>query len=271
MKIVFSNSDETIHIFAQQSQRDGRSSNVFFEGTKIYSYGYHYLLGEFIDKNTIVINDQGFSQTTSKHIWSLKAGTNQYRQFYTMETDLNLVHSQVITLNSKLSTARKKELYINPILSLYDRLNEYLQYTKTITKVSKEKKYKEITKIIDSINNNLDEYLEAIKLRQIKEAKNEAIKIAKNLVEFRNHKISHIRSKFDYLRLSIDKTYVETSQGARIDIQEARILNSLISKGKDINGFKLAYHTVIGLTNDILKVGCHSIEQKEINLISKYL
>jgi len=271
MKKVFSNSDETIHIFAQQSQNEGRCSNVFFKDTKIYSYGYHYLLGEFIDKNTIVINDEGYSSTTNKHIWSLKSGTKQYRQFYKTNVDLKLVYSNVQTLAKKLSNANKKELYTMPILSHYDELNKYLEYTKTKTKISKTKEYKYIKKIALSIQKDMPALMEALKIRQIKEAKNEAIKIAKNLVDFRSYKISHIRSKFDYLRLSIDKTFIETSQGVKIAIQEAKILNNLISKGKDINGFKLGYYTVIGIANNILKVGCHNIELKEINLISKHL
>ena len=271
MKKVFSNSDETIHIFAQQSQSEGRSSNIFFEGTKIYSYGHHYLLGEFIDKNTIVINDKGYSSTTSKHISSLRAGTKQYRQFYKTNVDIMLVYSSVQSLVKKLSKANKKELYTMPILSHYKELNKYLDYTKTKTQISKTKEYKYIKKIALSIEKDTPALLEAIKLRQIKEAKKEAIKTAKNLIEFRNHKTNYVRSKFDYLRLSIDNTYIETSQGVKIAIQEAKILNNLISKGKDINGFKLGYFTVIGIANNILKVGCHNIELKEINLITKYL
>jgi len=271
MKKVFSSSDEVIHIFAQQSQSEGRSSNVFFKDTKIYSYGYHYLLGEFIDKNTIVINDEGYSSTTSKHIWSLKDGTKQYRQFYKTNVDIMLVYLSVQSLVNKLSKANKKELYTMPILSHYDELNKYLEYTKTKTQISKTKEYKYIKKIAISIEKDMPALMEALKIRQIKEAKNEAIKIAKNLIDFRTYKINHIRSKFDYLRLSFDKTHLETSQGVKIEIREAKILNNLISKGKDINGFKIGYYTVIGLANNILKIGCHNIELKEINLISKYL
>jgi hypothetical protein len=267
MKKVFSNSD-AIHIFAQQSQSEGRSSNLFFEGTKIYSYGYHYLLGEFIDKDTIVINDEGFSSTTRKHIWLLSSGTKQYRQFYKTNVDIMLVYSSVQSLVKKLSKANKKELYTMPILRHYKSLNKYLEYTKTKTQISKTKEYKYIKKIALSIEKDMPALLEALKIRKIKEAKNQAIKIAANIAKFRNHKTDRVRSKLDYLRLSFDKTHLETSQGVKIEIKEAKILNNLISNGKDINGFKLGYYTVIGLTNNILKVGCHNIELKEINLIS---
>ena len=69
MKTVFTNS-EIVHAFNLQDQPTGRTSNgsMYFEYKKIYSYGSHYLLGEFIDDNTIIINNEGYSVTTSKHI-----------------------------------------------------------------------------------------------------------------------------------------------------------------------------------------------------------
>lgn len=273
MKKVFSNTDDVIHVFAQQTQSEGRNSsrNVFFNNTKIYSYGHHYLLGEFIDKETILINDQGYSVTTRKHISTLSSATRQYKQFYTTQTDLNLVHSEIISLKDKLANARKKELYILPILNLYKSLNEYLEYTKRKTFVSKDKKYKEVKKIFTSLNNNLETYLDAIKLRKQKEVDKAKIKETENIAKFKDHKINWLKSKFDYLRLSIDKTKVETSQGVKIEIKEAKILNALLRAGKNIRGFKIGYYTVISYTNNILKVGCHNIPQSEINLISKYL
>jgi len=72
MKTVFNSSSDVIHLFAQRSQDNARCSNVFFDKNKIYSYGYHYLLGEFISNNkgdeAIMINNLGYSSTTGKHI-----------------------------------------------------------------------------------------------------------------------------------------------------------------------------------------------------------
>ena len=78
MKKVFSSNYEVIHTFAQRTHPEGRnsSSSVFFEGDKIYSYGYHYLLGEFLDTNTILINDKGYGNSTSKHISILMGATS---------------------------------------------------------------------------------------------------------------------------------------------------------------------------------------------------
>ena len=68
MKRVFTNSTEVIHLWAQRTQNEARCSNVFFEpdyklsdgnwealetSSKIYSYGKHYLLAEFLEKEFI--------------------------------------------------------------------------------------------------------------------------------------------------------------------------------------------------------------------------
>ena len=81
MKTIFSNSD-LVHTFAQQTQQEGRTPNngMFFYNQKIYSYGYHYLLGEFLDSETILINNSGYSVSTGKHISLVSNATRQYKQ-----------------------------------------------------------------------------------------------------------------------------------------------------------------------------------------------
>jgi len=67
MKQVFPNAAQTIHVWAQQTQDSGRSSNVFFGGAVVYSYNYHYPLGLIITnkkgERAAVINTSGYSIT----------------------------------------------------------------------------------------------------------------------------------------------------------------------------------------------------------------
>lgn len=72
LKRVYSNSSQVCHVWAQQSQYYAKSSNCYFEGTKIYSYGSHYILGEITTKKikgkiVVFLNDARYSVTTSKH------------------------------------------------------------------------------------------------------------------------------------------------------------------------------------------------------------
>ena len=87
MKKVFSSSIEVIHVFAQQKQSEGRSSNVYFEGTtRLYSYGRHYPLVLFVTnkkgEKAVIINTSHHSVTTTKHISQVRYATNQYKQLF---------------------------------------------------------------------------------------------------------------------------------------------------------------------------------------------
>lgn len=73
IKKVFQSADQVLHLWANQSQDNARCANVFFEGTKCYSYGYHYELGRLVEykgMTVALINTRGYSVTTSKHISS---------------------------------------------------------------------------------------------------------------------------------------------------------------------------------------------------------
>jgi hypothetical protein len=275
MKRVFTNSDDVIHLFAQRTQSDARCGNVFFYGDKIYSYGYHYLLAEFLDDKTIMINDTGYSVTTSKHISQVSWGTKQYKQFFKTKTDLKLIVSEVKHNLDKLASARKPELYINKILPLWDSLHEYLRYTKTLTKAKKNKDYKWFAKVIDKIHNDYDDYLkslsdakrEADQRRKVKEAKI----LEEKLKKFYNHDINTFRvGDEDFIRLSLDMDEVETSQGVKIEKTEAMMLYRLIQLGKDIKGHRIGHYTVTSI-NGTLKVGCHNINMESVHRVGKQL
>jgi len=271
MKKVFSSASDTIHVFAQRSQEEGRCSNVFFEGDMLYSYGKHYLLAEFIDSGkAIIINDKGYSSTTNKHIGITIGATRQYKQFYKTETDIHLVRDRILELKGKLARARKPITYINNITSLYEKYMEWRTYSK-IKGLSEE--YKEIRKIYKALNK--PEYLDLIKAEAKKqdERKKQLAKkkLAEVLPKFMNHEIRSFRvGNEDYLRLSKDKTKVETSQGVSVDRLEAKKLYQAIENNIDIVGHRIDGYTVTSL-NGTLTIGCHKINRDSVNEIGMKL
>jgi len=277
MKKVFTSSYDVIHLFAQRSQDEARVSNrsVYFNNeTKIYSYGSHYLLGEFLDANTIMINDDGYSVTTSKHISQIKGATSQYRQFLKSESDIDRVHSHVIANKNRLANARKPEMYINPILNLWSTLNTFLEYSKA-KKYKSNKKYREIKSIVNALNNGSDDFKEKLRLAAIKEAKAQKRKDAKELVEklekFNNYEINFFRvGKEDYLRLSQDGERVETSQHVSVKRENAKLLYQMIERGIEIKGKHIENYVVTSI-NGTLKIGCHSINIESMHKIGKSL
>ena len=274
MKTVFSNAQDCVHAFAQRQQPQGRSGNVFFYGDKIYSYGYHYLLAEFIDDKTILINDSGYSSTTSKHISYVTGGTRQYKQFFTTRCEIGLVYSQVLSLQGKLANARKPENYINRILSLWDSLNEYVKHIKS-KNIPKDTRYKAIKAIVKHLNVDSVQYqqklADAKKKDEAAKKRKEAKQIKESLTKWYKYEIDSFRvGDTDYLRLSQDGSTVETSQYVKVSTDEARTLYKAICNGVDIKGHRISNY-IVNSINGRLKIGCHNIDMDSVHKVGKQL
>jgi hypothetical protein len=120
---------ETIETYLEQWHKHGNSQNVFFEYSNIYSYGYHYILGKFLDDNLLIINDTGYSATTSKHIHLLRDTANEMNivNYSVSNVEINSVYSELKYLESKLHKARKPNIWYNRINNLY---NSWFKFTK---------------------------------------------------------------------------------------------------------------------------------------------
>jgi hypothetical protein len=269
MKTVFSNSD-LVHTFAQRTQSEGRtpSQGMFFRDNKIYSYGHHYLLGEFIDDDTIIIDNRGHSISTSKHIGMLISATRQYRQLFTTNINIKLVKNRIDEASNKLKTAKKPELYVTPIIRDFEVLTEYLNEFKK-ENVLESDDYKAIKEIYSALKQDEGKYIELAKERGKKELEKAKKLFDEKLVKFFNYEIDRIydnKIKEDYLRISLDASQVETTQGVKIDIDDARNLYRMIKAGIDIAGKRIGSYTIKSL-NGHLTVGCHRINVKNMHEI----
>ena len=274
MRTVFSNNYDCVHTFAQRTHAHGKTSNrnLFFEDDKIYSYGYHYELGRFLDDKTILINDEGYSNTTSKHIYLLIGATSQYKRYYKTKIDINLVHYEIMSLKRKLSRARKPQMYISQIYSLWNSFNEYINERKRNV-LTKEKKYKEMLLFVDSLQDETS--MQDLKKWAKDEAKKKREKQKKELSEklqkFRAYESNYFRvGNNDYLRLSKCAQFVETSQGVKIDVNEAKRYLKLLNSGAIMRGAKIGNYTTISF-DKLLRVGCHNIDKQQINYINNLI
>lgn len=273
MKRVFRNSQEVIHLFAQRTQDEAKCSNVYFYGDKIYSYGQHYLLGQFKehpDKGVyILIEDRGCSSTTSKHIWQIRAATRQYQQFFMESITPIRVNNKLHILLMKLSKAKKPELYINEAKSLYAKFVEYWEF------IGQTPELKEDIEAQMGVFNgaNYNEYLQGVeertRLRNEEIARKNAEIFKESLQRFYEYKQNYIYNSLeDFLRISQDSTHVETSQGVRIPIDKAKALYILIKAGRDKKGYDINGYTVISI-NGVLKVGCHNININSVKEVGE--
>ena len=278
MKTIFNSPYDVIHLFAQQSQPHAKSTNVFFYSDKIYSYGYHYLLASFIEnkkgEKAILINDKGYSRTTGKHISTMIQASRQYRQFFKTHTDKNLLLSSLEDLKIKILKAKKPFLYSDQAQHLEKKYLEFCEFMG-------QKADKELKKAFLFFHNKAED-MAAIYAKDIQKAqkariraereriKAEQIKDAENLAKFMAYEISYhcFYSGEDFLRISQDGQFIETSQRVKIPIESAKTLYKLIQSGKDIKGYKIEDYTVLSL-NGTLKIGCHHINTKNMNEIGQ--
>lgn len=278
MKTVFNSPTDVIHLFAQRIQDHAKCNNVFFYGTKIYSYGYHYLMGEFItNKNgeiALMINNKGYSNTTAKHVSQLASATRQYKQFYTMYCDSNQVFKQLESLLKKLGNAKKPQKYISEALNILDHFNEFLEwFSKSYDSFSKEnlKKIRKIEKLFNSApgKESAEQYAKKKAAAQKASDKKDFLKSLHKFNDFEINYISHNSfNNEDYLRINEQSGNIETSQGVKVPIKEAQTLYRMIKEGKDIKGLKISNYTVISL-NGVLHIGCHRINRKNMEQIGE--
>lgn len=273
MRTVFNNI-ECVHTFAQRTQNNGRTSNnnIFFKGDSIYSYGYHYELGRFLDDKTILINDEGYSNTTSKHIYLLIGATSQYKQYYKTKVNIHLVHDKIMYLKGKLARARKPQMYISEIYERWNIFNEYINERKR-TILTKEKKYKELLLFVDSLQEetSIEDLRNWAKEEEKKKREKQKKELTESLTKFRAYENNYFRvGNKDYLRLSKCAQFVETSQGVKIDIEEAKRYLKLLNSGAMMRGAKIGNYTTISF-DKLLRIGCHNISKEQINYINQLI
>lgn len=266
MKTKFNNSD-LCHVFAQRSQNNGTGSNLFFEGARMYSYGHHFLLAEFLNDSTILINDKSYSSSTAKHQSLIRQATRQYKQYFTKSVDVSLVYNQITDLSKRIITARKKDIIASEIISLFESCKEFNSEFRVNDLLSD--KFKEIETIYNEISINKDEYIKAAQLRAAKEIENLKAKLKVDLSKFMNYEINSIDSKklnIDFIRVSSDRENIETSQGVKIPLNDAKELYKMIVAKQDIKGLLIDGYKITGL-NGVLSVGCHRIDVENMHLV----
>jgi hypothetical protein len=278
MKTKFTNK-EIVHVFNTQTQEYGEASNLFFRANKMYSYGYHWLLGEFIDNDTIVLNNKSYSNSTSKHLNLLWSATSDKKQYFTLDIELKEAYTRIKHKLDKLPRARtNKGYYLRTIFSVWETFNEFHEYKRKKEKLLKSnynvyctKEYKELKKLIKQLETNKDAIIEQIKEQQQKEYLKRKEKEQKEIKEFFNYDKNYVNSYKSYLRLSNDKTKVETSKGIEINITDAKRLYFSIKHNFNIIGNKIGYYTIKSIDKNNLIVGCHTIPIDNVHNVGKQI
>jgi hypothetical protein len=262
MKTVFKDSQEVCHIFAQQTQKEGRNgrTNIFFEGKTIYSYGYNWILGYFYDDKTIFLNTQKNSLTTNSQAMDLRSAVSHKNVIHVGDNNfLNAIKNQdskehllIVCENQIRKLIENYEYHLinlwsnKKAITLEKHKNEVLynigsileaakvfevlisdEITNLISEVSKTQDFKELTKNLKEIKTKQDLEAKELQAKLVQEKlvlSKLAIKKWINNKELSQKERNLLKYSPDIkLKLATsDKETIETSLGARFSLKDAK-------------------------------------------------
>ena len=175
MKHVF-NTGEIAHIWANQTQQDGRNSqgNFYFTGKTIYSYGSHFPIAT-IEGNNVFFTLRSYSSTTSGHISDTRRAISHKTIIYCYEvpTVYSYSNSSVLADNKK---GYLKETHTS-------NLNQWKSNIKRLLAEIGNPKNRVLVHRISDLNNNiaqLETYCKYFNIKVIKDSELKAmLKLAK--------------------------------------------------------------------------------------------
>lgn len=297
MKTLFSNR-QLAHVWANQTQEHGRGSNMFFEGKKIWSYGYHYLAAEIHKvkgKTFALVNSENYSNTTAKHLSCIRSGLHQLMPYFSCSNPGDL-KTAVKELDARaqesidLALKRSKVTSSSDLSGQFDSIHYAFKQASLLRKIlGKAEKWpteKQLAAVQKHLEARLDRYRELntpeiIAAKKAKVEKQKQIEQAKALADqqeriekFRKgESVGSINLPYEILRIKGD--VIQTSRGAEVPLSKAITLARDLVEGKGeglilgqakINGFQL--HDISPIENDlIISIGCHRILLSEVKSV----
>lgn len=275
IKRVFSSANQVIHLWANESQDNARSANVFFEGNKIYSYGYHYELGRLVDfkgKLVAVINDKGYSVTTNKHINAAWQAVSHLPRVKSAILDVESgLKSTQDKLNESLAAILRRRTFYNEKFGQdsyeINQVNEFNAVCKAL--VMTKYQVKVTAKYIKEVNEHIQKCVKRqAELKSpeylAKKQANALKKASSDILKWKNGGplVNSVRNLKPML-LRIINDEVQTSGGASVPLDHAKRLFDLYVKRELVSGERVGHFKVDAINGDIVKIGCHTISVTE--------
>lgn len=298
MKTVFTN-DQCVHVWAQRSQDEGRTNNgnIYFVGDTIYSYGHHFPMGHFLNKNDVLLNDDQYSISTSKHQAAVRMATRQYNQIF-VSTDImrSIVdHNRFNKREVERLSRQKAEEHLlsatkrhaaHTLRSDIAAACSIVQNALDITAAFKRKPSVSFRKFADKVlNDNYSDVSNELGEKQKALIAGQKEKAQVHLEKWLNHEIDVMPYTYRELvdtHLRIKGDNIQTSEGAQFPIDDAKSAFKAIRRLKEGNysenynngsaRVKLGYYTIDRITKaGHVKAGCHFVKWPQIEACAREL
>lgn len=283
MKKVFSSHSELAHVWANQLQSDGRAGNMFFQNESIYSYGSHYEIAKFVTapngQKVCFVNANGYSNSTAKHtghVWNaIPDGIRAYKVPFATGSSYSYRryhHFDVQSLPGIIAA-----MYVECKNSCHDQIKARTNFYKFNQASGIYDNIVEICQLFDleipaRPENWDDARIKSENLRNT-HAEREAQRHEKDLQKNLELLAKWLQHEFNgqlynvpvHLRISRDGKLIETTKGAKVNLETALRLLAKLRNGSDVKGEKIDGFTLIENTDDHVKIGCHTISWPIIN------
>lgn len=274
--------DEIAHLWANQSTDYARNpqGNLYFSGNSIYSYGNHYELGRLVECNgrrVALINDSGYSVTTSKHISKARCAVIGLRLNVGYDGNMGNVKGALVRLGDSITD--RLMAYTSELKPYHEHLGPWREGRDRFNETCKNLGFADLC-----IPNAPD--LEAIieeHLRQRAQRNGELKDLAQErakkqlqelLPKWRAGQKSipyKLLRLIPYHVLRVQDSEVITSGGARVPLAHALRLLDLVERGQAKAGARIGHYKFDKFSNGIVTIGCHSIELSEaLNVLAPY-
>ena len=278
---------EIAHIWANQLEYKGQQGNLYYSGSIIYSYGYHFAIAKHIDYKTVLMTNRGYSNSTAKHINLVRSAISHKDVIYcndpTKSHDHNISEfiNQIVYQAGFLVNAKKPEKYLFNIDNIKTKLDKYIGYFNL--KLDK--------KQLEKINiYSKEDYLKLFEKQNkaIIKAEKKEIALGKKLYPvFVNNFRNNLKNDFTNIEqkalhkynnsiggpilFKITSSGIQSSKGINLTIEVAkRYINKFLSHEIKVAD-KILNYSVDKINKDFIKIGCHNIYRNEIEYLKTIL
>ena len=284
MKRVFSSHNEVAHVWASQSQPEGRGGNIFFEDQVIYSYGRHFPVARFAPEfgAVVLFTNRGYSSSTGKHKTIIRGAIpNSFEVVYcsdptrTAEHNLSQWQERAEQLRRAFANSKHRVTRGNAAVELFRICESAILYCMALKIAAPD-----WTNETNDEMTARDYVYEMAKAREIKRdaARKEreqlaALKASERLPLWLAGE-SVPTFDFQYLEtmLRVKGESIETTRGAKIPVEDAiklwplllRVKNSGRTLEAGLHAINLGPYRFNSFDGETLIVGCHSIAWSQL-------
>ena len=266
----------------------GETSN----GSNFYSEDYNYITIlksyssnmaiKYKKENLIIVssNISSYSNSSQKHHAHLRRAINNEDVIYISKISISNMISDNLDNNAlkekiyhyiELSKKQKRATKADYSYQINDTINQMKLILKYVKIDKRSIEYKTYLKIINEVN--LEDLISTAEKSEKLEKQKQAIKRYKtnlkklesftgvSLKEYTKREIN----EYNFLKVVNDD--LKTSGHVTVSLKEGITLYKLLLSGKNINGLKIGYYTIVKHDYNIVKIGCHTIALKEIKRV----